>query len=445
MLLMKRTLAVIALLLLACPAMAGVSFFPRGKSIASATVYADTTKPALYYIMSANGDTLYVRGAISATKDIVQVYGKTGSPNLAHIELYATYLIPSATRNNLHAWRSHPQLTTNGQTSPWFSTNHAIVGQSANVMGFQNLIVPVVTSAGHGKDAGDVGSRWTDGHYFFILAAFTTNTLTFYSIPFAHPTYPIWSLTTAITSAHNLTYVSGTAAHQTDITVTSQAATAMPYSTAGMSLTMRADGIRDIGAAASGYANFISMDEGFNIINPATIDTTNNPWNWADGSVWLSGKQTRILTAGNVATTGTYTMSDSMSSEAIVAAQVFGYGYYARAVWDTTRLYVPKTKATNRWNYSTPTKILSNGADYAGFPGGIVGADSMQRTGDVADRAVWMYTNTGADTMSVSNAVGWYQYPDQIAGVLANARSYYWRLGTTNSTGYMSICAQAQR
>ena len=379
----------------------------------------------VHYITTADGDSVYVRGAISETRDVAQKYGWTAPPDRAHVDFYSTYLLTPSTPNTLAAYRQGPRIYgyyTEGANAVPMTTNNC-----GAVMGPHGLVVPVVTSVGHDKTVDDVGSRWSDGVRQFVLAAVAGPALTFYPVPYAAGA--IWRMPTAV--AGTLTHVSG-ASHGSDIVVTSQATTEQVVTRANVVSVLR-EGATPIAAGEEGDAAFLDMVEEWDVVDPSTIVQTNNPWDWTDGQVWMHVRNTHRLTAGLTATRAEYDVRRDMSVSAAFFVMQTGMASTAHR---NRYYYLPNIRPSNRWAWSAPQQL--NLADPL-FPGAIVRPESLLVPGRPPDRMTMLFEDsTGAPNYDIGFAHGYAPFGDGSAASrvarITGAGCNYWYVNTSEKS-----------
>ena len=172
------------------------------------------------------------------------------------------------------------------------------------------IYVPIITSVGHDKTSTDIGSTWTDGINQYVLAGISGNNLTFYPMPSGSP----WSMNLGGALSSPLTYVSG-GVHASNITITSQSnsqSAACP-NVKNIIDQILVNGTTPVTGGASGYANYVDMSEEFDVIDPSTINTKNNPFVWNDANIWMHVKNVYHATAGTTVVHSTYTVERPMS------------------------------------------------------------------------------------------------------------------------------------
>lgn len=291
----------------------------------------------IYYIV--NGNNTWVRGAISSNKDIAQQYVTFGPTNNNNFNFGNTYIINSSAPNTITDYTAGTSLANGGDDATPINT--ANVGY---IMSDHGLVVPVVTSTGHDKTSADIGSTWSDGTYQYILAGISGNALTFYPVPINSPWYM------SATVAGTLTHVSG-AIHTSNITITSQTIAQEYPVVKNIVHHILADGVTEVASGASGYANSVDMSEEFDVIDPSTINTTNNPFVWNDATgIWLHVKNVFHATAGSTVVHSTYTVSRPINlgyfgiiQVAPISAPAYDHQYY----------YIPKTKPISGYDFTT--------------------------------------------------------------------------------------------
>ncbi|MCX6756148.1 MAG: hypothetical protein NTX85_02320, partial [Candidatus Nomurabacteria bacterium] len=152
-----------------------------GTTLQSANITVPTVTPnpptpdSIYYSLS--GNTLWVRGSISSTKDIAESYLLQGTPSNTFMT-ERRYLLNNTAYNSNSSYTSGTFLSNStDDVTPIGTKNVGFL--SAN----HGVNSPVVTSTGHDKTNADIDSVWQDssGHQF-LIASISGNAITFYSI-----------------------------------------------------------------------------------------------------------------------------------------------------------------------------------------------------------------------------------------------------------------------
>jgi hypothetical protein len=337
----------------------------------------------LYYIMTPEGDSLYVRGRISVTKDIVQVFGFLGYPDTAHVDIYATRTLSPFADNTLPVYRSG--TTIRNVTVP-NSLDAAPIStwDCSTLMGPHGLQVPVVRSVGHNKVSADLLSDWTDGTYYFRLVNITGEYLTFYSIPYMFSN--VWAMRTAV--AGTLTHLFG-ATNTGNITVTSQVGTEKNPVTKNVAISVVKNGTTTLAGGDAGVADSLKILEEFDLVDPSTLDSTNVPWQWNDGDAWMHVKNTYHVNGG---TTLIHTEYAVLRDMGLRIAYMTIVGLPISAVHDSTYFYLPKLKLTPR-DFSVPVLYKVPFTAISAF------TDSVTSTSNPPDRMVELFKKTGENTL----------------------------------------------
>ena len=406
------------LLLLVVPASAQSPFLPRGKTLIYTPLGADTASVSssqVYYIVTSNGDSIYVRGSLSKNKDIIQTYGLKGPVDQKHIDIYNSHVISPALGNTLAEWRTGRMAFRDGPyASGWFSTMHG-----TNVMGWYSVTVPKVTSASNDKTTDDIGSYWSDGTHQWVLAEVSGASLIFYCVPYLTPSPATVRMVTS-TIAGTLTHVSG-ATHTANITIDSQTPVYTGKPTKNASITILKNGTTPV-TSGGGRANFVDLVEEFDVINPLKIVRTNNPWVWNDAPTWFHAKHVWRLSNCGAVVHFTYTMADTMIAAAIMPLNLETYA--ASAPWDSNYFYIPKTKSTSIYDWSSPRPLR------AGYAGGTIENDSMAVSGSVADRVSLLFRKLPAATYDLGLSMGFLPIGTAL-DQHANAKNYYFRISSS--------------
>lgn len=294
------------------------------------------TSDSIYYFFSSS-TYMWVRGAISDTKDIAQKFTLSATNN-QNLNFSSVYLISSTTANTENSYLTGTVFSKGGDDMAPINTTNA-----GYVMTNHGLIAPVVTSTGHDKTTADIGSTWSDGTYQFILVEISGNALTFYAKPTGSP----WTMRGAVLGT--LTHVSG-ATHTNNITVTSQTGVQKYPITKNLTKTILINGTTVATTTDSGYADFIEILEEFDLVDPSTLITTNNPFLWNDGEVWMhvvnryriNSFGTSIHTTYNVLRPINLGYLGLIQSEKFTLPTIASYYQYK---------YIPKTKPINGYDF----------------------------------------------------------------------------------------------
>jgi len=373
------------------------------------------TADSVYYIVGAN--STWVRGAISSNKDIAQNYVTFGATNNQTFNFGTAYIISSSTPNSTTKYTAGTSIATSGDDATPINTLNA-----GYFMSGHGLNSPVVTSVGHDKTSDDIGSTWSDGTYQFILAGISGNALTFYSIPSGSP----WSVRTSVLGT--LIHVTGST-HTSNITVTSQAAAQQYPAVKNVVYHILADGTTEITNGDSGYADYVDISEEFDLIDPSTIDRTNNPFVWNDATgVWMHVKNVFHTTAGRTIVHSTYEIESPINLGYFGIIQV---GPLSAPSYDHQYFYVPKTKPIGEYDFEAPQLLDSAPASQVTFD-----SASIDDADNPPDRQIVFFKNDEDSNYDIGFAFGYSPY-GATAAASRNCASYAngcWWIYTTKKT-----------
>ncbi len=293
----------------------------------------------VYYIVNSNNT--WVRGSISSNKDIAQKYSTFGLTNNNNFNFSSTYLINSSTPNTITDYMAGTFLASAGDDATPINT--ANVGYFTANHGLNSPVITATTD----KTSSDIGSVWQDsgGHQFVIagVSGSGTETITLYSIPSGSP----WTYALSI-SGTTLTWVSG-GTHQGSITITSQITVQQFPAVKNIVNHILVDGVTEASSGSSGYASYVDMSEEFDVIDPSTINRTNNPFVWNDATgVWLHVKNVFRATAGRTVVHSTYTVLRPINLGYFGIIQV---GAMTAPAYDHQYYYIPKTKPVSGYDF----------------------------------------------------------------------------------------------
>jgi len=295
------------------------------------------TPDSIYYFFSSS-TYMWVRGAISDTKDLAQKFALPATNN-QNVNFSSVYLISSTTANTETGYLTGTVFSKGSDDMAPINTTNV-----QYIMTNHGLVAPTVTSNGHDKTSVDIGSTWSDGTYQYVLAEISGSVLTFYSIPQGSP----WAMPLSGVLA-TLTHVSG-ATHTSNITITSQTGVQKFPITKNLTKTILVNGITQATTTDSGYADFIDVIEEFDLIDPSTIVTTNNPFLWNDGEVWMHVINRYKINSFGTSLHTTYSILRPMNlgylgflqSEKLTLPTTATYYQYK---------YIPKTKPINGYDF----------------------------------------------------------------------------------------------
>lgn len=350
----------------------------------------------VYYIRT--GDTLYVRGAISATKDVAQKYYLAAPPDNAHTDFYTAYILAKTDPYSLAGMTAGRKVDArapvegNTDACPIYTNNFG------NVSGPHGVKAPTIVDAGHNKVAADIGSTWTDGGENYILAGISGTTLTFYSIPYASGDIQIMSLGGSSIGA-TLTHVRG-ATNQEDITKDAAGSYEEKSVTKSNSVVAYANGTTAIADGASGYASFVDIVESWTVVNPMALDTTQSgSWSWTTGSNLAAVTNTHRCYGGTTVTSAVVDFAASVSMNSLYAILCVSKD----AQYDNRWYWVPGCKDTGRWPLGAP---LSLALEEATFAGTNIRYDSTFVAGKPPAQHLTLWADDESSTYDLALAVG---------------------------------------
>ena len=351
-----------------------------------------------YYIRT--GDTLYVRGSISATKDVAQKYYLAAPPDNAHTDFYTAYVLDKTALYSLTGMTSgrkvdaRSPLTGNVDACPITTNNFGAVS------GPHGIAVPTIVDAGHNKVAADIGSTWTDGGENYILAGIAGTTLTFYSIPYTSGSIQVMSLTGSSIGA-TLTHVRG-ATNTGDITKDAAGSYVEKAITTGNSVVAYANGVTTIADGASGYAAYVDIVESWTVINPMALDTTQSgSWSWTDGSALATVTNTHRCYGGTTVSSASVDFSATVSLSSLYSI----LNTSKDASYDNRWYWVPGCKDTGRWPLGAPLSIPLADATFDAV-GTTVRYDSTVVAGKPPAQHITLWADDESDTYDLAMAVG---------------------------------------
>jgi len=369
------------------------------------------TSDSIYYIYS--GISIWARGKISDTKDIAQQY-ILESTNNQEIDFGNTYITTGNTNNNITSYQTGTLVVGATDDTTPVSTNN--IGYLTEGHG---LVVPVVTSIGHDKTGSDIGSIWTDGTYQYVLAEISGNDLTFYSESYGSP----WRMRTSV-SGVSLTHVSG-ATHTTAITVTSQA-TAQKYPIVKNLVRHVKNGLIELIDGNSGYADSIDLSEEFDLVDPSTIVTSNNPFVWNDSTnVWIHIKNEYHVTAGTTIIHSTYDIENNIDVGyfGFIQAATLSIGSY-----DKNYYYIPKTKNISGYDFKAIQDLTTPPVSSVSFTD-----PYMDDINSPPDREIILLKRDLESNYDIGFALGYSPFSDSSRSCNAYSRGCWW-IYTTKKT-----------
>ena len=303
------------------------------------------TPEKVFYIVS--GNDVWVRGSISDEKDIANKY-TFNSTNNSEIDFSGTYIISSTTPNTVANYQAGFSMLNN-----YVQTDDSTPINTLNVnyvMAGHGLLAPTVTSAGHGKDSSDIGSIWTDGSKQYVLAEIDGNVMTFYSKPYIDVD-GVWKMVSIVGSGGTLTHVSG--ATHTGSIVYSARGTVQKYPI--ITNHTRQILINGEDVASNGdndYADFVDMTEEFDLVDPSTIDLTNNPFEWNSAtSTWMHVKHVYRAFAGGTVIHTTFEIEREINLGYIGFIQTAGMG--TTTTYQNTYVYIPNAAVNGSYDFES--------------------------------------------------------------------------------------------
>jgi hypothetical protein len=346
------------------------------------------TSSSIYYMV--NGDDIWTRGKISDTKDLAQYFTLRSTGN-QEVDFMSSYIIASSTSNSTSSYVTGTLVGSASDDSTPVSTIN--IGY---LMEGHGLSSPVVTSVGHDKASADIGSTWTDGTYQFILASISGNDLTFYSKSSGSP----WIMRNTILGS-SLTHVSG-ATHTGAITITSQAAV-QKYPIVKNLVRHVKNGSTELVDGDSGYTDSIDLSEEFDLIDPSTIITTNNPFVWnSSTAVWMHVKNVYHVTAGTTMVHSIYNVESNIDVGYFGFVQV---GILPIGSYDKRYYYVPKTKPISGYDFKAIQDLTTLPSSMVRF------TDSyLDDTSNPIDRQINLLKNDADSNYDIGFAFGYSRF-----------------------------------
>lgn len=363
------------------------------------------TSDSIYYITDATGANIYVRGAISATKDMAQKYtadvAGTGNGNF---NFGAAYIINSSTPNLISSYTSGTLMNGGGDDAAPVLTLNA-----GYVMENHGLYVPVIeVPEDHGKTSSDIGSTWSDGVRQWVLAEIDDIYFTFYPVPYANG--PTWAVASTI-SGGSLTWVSGGINHGA-ITVVAQDHTQKYPLVKNVVRHVLADGTDEVGVNSGGYADFLDLTYEYDLIDPSTIDTTNNPFEWnGSNDVWMHVKTVYRATGGRTVVHTTYDVMRPMDLRAgymgftqtsAISAPSYDHQYY----------YIPKTQPVEDDNATEYDFKAIQLLDTGPVGGLVFDSTNIDNVNNPPDREIRLFKDTADPNYDIGYVVGYGPYLD---------------------------------
>jgi hypothetical protein len=349
----------------------------------------------VYYIVS--GASVWVRGSISANKDIAQRYFLTTANN-REVDFAGTYLIAGTTPNLVASYQSGTVVGDGSDDSTPIYTNNV-----GHIMEGHGLEVPVVTSVGHNKTSADLGSVWSNGGHQFVIAEISGDAITLYSKPYASGS--TWAMAPAVSGT--LAHVSG-AAHTGNISITS-CATAQKYPVVkNLVRRVLADGTVELVDGNSGRASYVDISEEFDVIDPSTIVTTNRPFDWNDAAgLWMHVKNVYRATAGTTIVHSTYDVLRPLDVGYIGIIQVAAITI---PTYEQQYYYIPRTKPVDGYDFKAIQLFNSVPARPIYFTSTYV--DDVDNP---PDRQVFLFKKAADDNYDIGLAFGYSPYGDTAA------------------------------
>ncbi len=371
---------------------------------------------AVHYIMTSDGDSIFVRGAISCTRDVVQKYGLKGYGNGA-IDYFSAFLLAPEAGNTLAAYGAGEQMYSIGLDAAPINT-----GSCGHVGASHGFGVPVVTSTGHDKTVGDIGSYWSDGTRDFILAGITGDRLVFYPCPY--PWGKTWRMPASVVDGV-LTHVAG-AGHPGAIAVTSQTYTEQYPVVRNRTVQALRDGAALISGGEEGSADFVDLVEEYDLIDPSTINRaqTTNPWVWNDADAWIHVRNVHRALAGRTEIRMYYAFQRSMYVGSFFTTMLRGL---TSATHANRYYYFPKTRsASGAYDWTAPQLVNETGVGSINFT-----ADSITSTANPPDRLMMLWERAGAANYDVAVVHGYSPLPATPTPRTIQLGNYWYMLALT--------------
>lgn len=208
------------------------------------------------------GSTIYVRGALSETKDIVQqIQLSSGNNNTVNVQGART--CDKRIVDDASAWTTGTVLVTQGDSTAPVKINGVYIGGNHGCSAVQE-----VTATAHGKTVADVGSEWIDTstRKWYLMKIIDANKLWFLSENLS--AYPLWSFASLIAGT-TLAHSSG-ATNTGLITIASRVSTQLWPALQSQTTDVLLDGI-SLTADGSRIGKSVAIVNTYKITNPAAV------------------------------------------------------------------------------------------------------------------------------------------------------------------------------
>lgn len=352
------------------------------------------TPDSIYYILDGN-DT-WVRGSISDNEDMAQKYILRDINN-HELTFGEAYALPKETLDTVNAYQSGAlwAFDSTDDVTPIYTNNVGYVGSE------HGFVAPVVTSAEHDKSSEDIGSEWiaSDGAHY-ILAAISGDNLTFYSVSYPNDDY--W-MVNQIIAGTTLTNFSG-GVHTSNINIDSQQQVQQFPITKNMTHHILVNGTTE--ATSEGFANFLDFVEEYDLVDPSTLNTANNPFIWNDGEVWIHVKNVYRATGGTTILHTTYNVKRPMrlGYMGFLQTSPLPWTWY---MFDHQYYYIPKTKPIGDYNFKNIQQF-----DTDSLPGGFLNfnSDYMDNPNSPPNRQIIFGNYDGEESYEAGFAFGYSPY-----------------------------------
>ncbi len=358
---------------------------------------------SIYYIVDEYN--IWARGSISETKDVASqyIFNTTGN---SEIDFGNSYILSSSTENTVAAYTSGTFFASGGDDTTPIKT-----GNAGYLAAGHGLVVPTITSSGHNKTSEDIGSVWLgSSSYQFVLAEISGNTLTFYSIPYSSSGTWKFRSSTGINNGGFLTHISG-ATHTENILITSQSIAQKKPIIKNLSKSALINGITPItigvGASASGTADYIDLVEEYDLVDPSTIITSNNPFDWLDAQTWLHAKIVYRIREGSVIVHTTYNIQRPLLMDYMGFIQDGCMTSTSSTAYEELFFYIPKTKPIGAYDFKTKQQLTSNLSSIAYF-----NQDYIDDISNPPDRQINLFKKTSETNYDIGFAYGYAPYLD---------------------------------
>lgn len=292
----------------------------------------------IFYIRDRN--LIWIRGSISATKDVAQRYSWITTNN-QKFDYNLTYIIDPSTPNTIGNYgKGRLVSSVTDDTAP------IKTGNANYIMAGHGLVVPQVQSAGHDKTAADIGSVWESNGNRFVLMEISGDNLIFYPQPVAGG-ITAWSLPTAVGSS--LTHVSGATNTRSILVGSVTRVQRYPITKNRVQQTL-INGTTEMLDRQSGTADFVDFVEEFDLLDPSTINKDGGPLGWdSTDEVWMHVRNVYRATAGRTVLHATYEVRRPMY---LMLAGMMQVSPLSTKYYDQVSYYIPKTKPISGFDFS---------------------------------------------------------------------------------------------